>query len=65
MAALTKAGFETARTKGSHHFLRHAGWADNRGPELRQIAGETLGPGLMSKILRDCELTPEEFSRLL
>ena len=28
-------------------------------------AGETIGPGLMSKLLRDCELTREEFAALL
>jgi predicted RNA binding protein YcfA (HicA-like mRNA interferase family) len=62
VAALTKAGFETARIKGSHHFLRHA---DGRTTVVPVHAGETLGPGLMSKILRDCELAPEDFARLL
>ncbi|TMQ52082.1 MAG: type II toxin-antitoxin system HicA family toxin [Candidatus Eisenbacteria bacterium] len=62
VAALTKVGFETARIKGSHHFLRHA---DGRTTVVPVHAGETLGPGLMSKILRDCELTPEDFHRLL
>jgi predicted RNA binding protein YcfA (HicA-like mRNA interferase family) len=28
-------------------------------------AGETIGPGLMSKILRDTELSRDEFVKLL
>jgi predicted RNA binding protein YcfA (HicA-like mRNA interferase family) len=28
-------------------------------------SGETIGPGLMSKILHDCEMTQEEFRSLL
>jgi hypothetical protein len=28
-------------------------------------AGETIGPGLFSKILRDVKLTKEEFYRLM
>ena len=60
--ALRKAGFEVMRVKGSHHFLRHA---DGRTTVVPVHAGETLGPGLMSKVLRDCELTRAEFQALL
>jgi hypothetical protein len=28
-------------------------------------AGETIGPGLLAKILRDCEMTPDELEDLL
>jgi len=28
-------------------------------------AGETIGPGLLSKILRDCELGREQLQKLL
>ncbi len=28
-------------------------------------AGETIGPGLMRKILRDVEMDPEQFERFL
>jgi predicted RNA binding protein YcfA (HicA-like mRNA interferase family) len=28
-------------------------------------AGETLGPGLLHKILRDCELTADQLAELL
>lgn len=60
--ALGKAGFEIIRVKGSHHFLRHA---DGRTTVVPVHAGETLGPGLMSKILRHCELTRDAFQELL
>lgn len=60
--ALRKAGFEVVRVKGSHHFLRHA---DGRTTVVPVHPGETIGPGLMSKILRDCEMTRAEFQELL
>jgi predicted RNA binding protein YcfA (HicA-like mRNA interferase family) len=62
VAALGKAGFSVVRTRSSHHFLRHP---DGRTTVVPVHAGETLGPGLMSKILRDCELTREGFAALL
>ena len=62
IAALCKLGFEVVRVKGSHHFIRHP---DGRGTVVPVHSGETVGPGLMSKILRACEITPEEFSSLL
>lgn len=62
IAALGKVGFETVRTKGSHNFLRHE---DGRTTVVPVHGGETLGPGLMSKIMRDCELTRERLADLL
>ena len=62
IAALGKAGFEVVRVKGSHHRLRHA---DGRVTTVPVHAGETIGPGLMASILRDVELTREEFLSLL
>jgi predicted RNA binding protein YcfA (HicA-like mRNA interferase family) len=59
---LRKAGFEAARVKGSHHFLRHA---DGRGTVVPVHSGETIGPGLLSAILRDCEIDRNEFIALL
>lgn len=58
--ALKKAGFRIARTKGSHHFMLHP---DGRRTVVPVHAGETIGVGLMSKILRDCEMTVDEFLR--
>ena len=62
ISALAKAGFEVARIKGSHHFLRHP---DGRVTVVPVHAGETVGPGLLTKIINDCEMTREEFERLL
>ena len=60
--ALRKAGFDVIRVKGSHHFLRHA---DGRTTVVPVHRGETIGPGLLSKILRDCELTRAAFQDLV
>ena len=62
IAALNKAGFEVIRVRGSHHFLRHA---DGRSTVVPVHAGETIGPGLLSQILRDCELSREQLAGLL
>ena len=62
VAALHKAGFQVVRTKGSHHFLRHD---DGKTTVVPVHAGETLGPGLLSKILRDCEMSREQLESLL
>ncbi len=50
------------RVKGSHHFLRHP---DGRTTVVPVHAGETLGSGLLAKILRDCELTRDALRALL
>ncbi len=60
--ALAKAGFEVVRVKGSHRFLRHP---DGRATVVPVHAGETIGPGLMSKILRDAELSRDDLIALL
>jgi predicted RNA binding protein YcfA (HicA-like mRNA interferase family) len=60
--ALQRAGFEVIRIKGSHHFLRHQ---NGRSTVVPVHAGETLGPGLLAQILKDTELTREEFEGLL
>lgn len=62
IGALAKAGFGVTRIKGSHHFLRHP---DGRVTIVPAHAGETIGPGLLSKILNDCDMTREEFEGLL
>ena len=61
ISALASAGFVVARVKGSHHFLRHA---DGRTTVVPVHSGETIGPGLMSKMFRDCELSLEEMQKL-
>ncbi len=62
VAALEKAGFSVIRIRSSHHFVRHP---DGRTTVVPVHAGETIGPGLMSKMLRDCGLSREEFASLL
>jgi len=62
IAALAKSGFKVVRVKGSHHFLRHT---DGRATVVPVHAGETIGPDLLSQILRDCEITREDLLRLI
>jgi predicted RNA binding protein YcfA (HicA-like mRNA interferase family) len=60
--ALERGGFVVVRVRGSHHFLRHA---DGRTTVVAVHAGETIGRGLLSMILRDCGLDREQFRSLL
>ncbi len=62
IAALRRAGFVVLRVKGSHHFLRHP---DGRATVVPVHAGETIGPGLFTKILRDSEMEVEQFESWL
>ncbi len=62
ITALSKIGFDVIRTKGSHHFLHHP---DGRSTVVPVHRGETIGAGLMSKILRNIEMTREEFMDIL
>lgn len=58
IAALGRAGFSVVRVRGSHHILRDA---DGRTTTVPVHGGEIIGVGLLSRILRDCDLTREEF----
>jgi predicted RNA binding protein YcfA (HicA-like mRNA interferase family) len=60
--ALRKLGFDVQRVRGSHHFLRHS---DGRTTVIPVHSGESLGPGLLAKILRDVEKTRDELEELL
>ena len=62
IAALRKAGFEALRIKGSHHFMGHP---DGRRTVVPVHRGEIIGPGLMLKIIHDCEMEREKFMELL
>ena len=62
VAALRRAGFAVLRVKGSHHFLQHA---DGRRTVVPVHTGETIGPGLLNKILRDAEMEPAHFQQWL
>ncbi len=56
--ALEKLEFQVVRkSKGSHWQLEHA---DGRRVTVPVHKGKDIGPGLLRKILRDCELTVDE-----
>ena len=60
--ALTRAGFITERQRGSHVYLKHP---DGRATVVPVHRGESVGRGLVSKILRDTDLDREDFLRFL
>ena len=60
VAVLEGHGFIIDRQRGSHIFMKHE---DGRATVVPVHAGETIGPGLFSKILRDVELTREDFHK--
>ena len=55
---LLKLGFEMVRQKGSHVFYRHP---DGRTTTLPHHPGRDLARPLIREILREIELTPEQF----
>ena len=60
--ALGKAGFEVFRQRGSHVYLKHP---DGRSTVVPLHKGESVGRGLVRKIMNNADLTREEFLRLL
>ena len=58
VAALQKAGFAPIRHRGSHLRLRHS---DGRVVTVPCHSSTDVGRGLTRKILRDAELTEDEF----
>jgi len=62
IAALSRAGFEVVRVRGSHRILKHA---DGRTTVIPVHTGESIGPGLLAAILRDCELSRSQLRGLL
>ncbi len=57
ISKLKKLGFDVIRVKGSHHVMKHS---DGRTTVVPVHSNETIGPGLMSKILKDCELSRDD-----
>ena len=55
---LKKIGFIEVRQKGSHVFFKHP---DGRVTSVPIHAGESIGRGLLSDILDDIKISPEEF----
>ncbi|MEH1829789.1 MAG: type II toxin-antitoxin system HicA family toxin [Nostoc sp.] len=62
ITALKKAGFEVARIRGSHHFLIHS---DGRQTVVIVHCSEIIGFSLLAKILRDCQISRDQFRELL
>jgi predicted RNA binding protein YcfA (HicA-like mRNA interferase family) len=62
VSLLKKSGFIIERQRGSHVFLKHP---DGRVTVVSVHTGETIGPGLLSKILRDVEMTKDDFLKIL
>jgi predicted RNA binding protein YcfA (HicA-like mRNA interferase family) len=54
--------FEAKRSSGSHVFYRHS---DGRYTTLPHHGNQDLGRSLIWQILREIEISPEEFIRLL
>jgi len=61
VAALERSGFRVIRIRGSHHFLGHD---DGRRTVVPVHSGETIGPGLFHKIVRDCQFREEDIAAL-
>jgi len=59
---LKKQGFKVIRTKGSHHFLRSS---DGRSTTVPAHSNETIGTGLLLKILKDCEIDKNDFITMI
>lgn len=60
--AFAKIEFSVVRIKGSHHRLEHP---DGRRTTIPVHGKETLGPGILLKILRDVELTRDDLLEIL
>lgn len=56
-----KQGFRQVRQEGSHVRLAHP---DGRKTSVPIHRGEQLGTGLLRKILRDVNITPEAFDKM-
>jgi len=58
-----KIGYQVIRQRGSHVRMRHK--TDSTKQPLTIPRHKTLGKGLIRKLLRDAELTIEEFLKIL
>ena len=60
--ALERAGFSIIRVSGSHHRLRHP---DGRVTTVPVHSGRDVPRGTLRAVLRQCDLSPDEFRRYL
>ena len=59
---LKRLGFQEMRQKGSHRFFMHS---DGRTTLVSVHNNEDIGRGLLRQILREIEVSPDEFAKLL
>lgn len=59
---LLRLGFQISRQKGSHRFYKHP---DGRYATIPHHPGEDISRPLLRAILREIELEPDEYIRLL
>ena len=59
---LNKCGFRVLRQKGSHVFLKHD---DRRATVVPVHKGQDIDRGLLKKILKDINISTDEFVELL
>jgi predicted RNA binding protein YcfA (HicA-like mRNA interferase family) len=60
--ALGNAGFQILRQRGSHIYLKHP---NGRATVVPVHKGESIGRGLVRKIMKDADLDQDEFLKLL
>ncbi len=58
---LRRLGFSFVRQKGSHAYFKHP---DGRSTVVPFHKGEDLGRGLIRAILRDIDLSPEDYEKV-
>lgn len=61
--ALKRAGFEEHRQRGSHLHMRRT--SDNRRVTVPVHKGRPVPIGTLRSILRDADISPDEFRKLL
>jgi predicted RNA binding protein YcfA (HicA-like mRNA interferase family) len=60
LKSLQRAGFVVTRIKGGHHFPTHP---DGRCATIPVHSGEVIGIGLFMKIMKNVDMTAEEFPK--
>ena len=61
VAALSSLGFQVIRTRGNNSSATR----DGRAIVVPVHAGETIGKGLLSRVLRDCEISRDSLLNAL
>lgn len=59
---LERLGFEEVRIKGSHHFFIHP--ISKKSTTIAVHSNEVLGVGILKIILRDIDLSVDEYDKL-